>query len=85
MYGRLLRLNPARGYVGYQGKAMSVLFRPTGSRTWVLRGTVTTNSGGYFANFHTIRAWRDGIWKVRFNGTASYPPEGSRGDFVDVR
>lgn len=65
--------------------AMSVLFRPTGSTTGVDRGTVTTNSRGYFANLHMFRAWRDGIWKVRFNGTANYLPEGSRGDFVDVR
>jgi len=35
MYGRLVWLDPAEGYVGYQGKAMSVLFRPTGSATWI--------------------------------------------------
>jgi len=85
MYGRLVRLDPTRGYVGYQGKAMRVLFRPTGSTTWIDRGAVTTNARGYFANFHMFRAWRDGIWKVRFDGTANYLPESSHGDFVEVR
>jgi hypothetical protein len=85
MFGRLLRLDPAAGYVGYGGKTVRVLFRPAGTSTWVSRGTVTTSSQGYFTNSRTFRAWRDGAWKVQFDGTVNYLPETSRADYVDTR
>ena len=85
MTGRLLRLDPAVGYVGYRGKAIRVLFRAVGSTTWQNRGTVTTNSAGYFTNSRTFRAWRDGVWKAQFLGTVNYLPETSPGDYVDTR
>ena len=85
MSGRLLRLDPVAGYVGYSGKTVRVLFRPAGTSTWVSRGTVTTSSQGYFTNSRTFRAWRDGAWKVQFDGTANYLPETSHADYVDTR
>lgn len=84
MYGRLVRLDPARGYVAYGGKAIAVYFRPVGG-TWQKQGTVTTSSTGYFTNTRRFRAWRDGAWRVQFVGTPTYLPETSHADFVDVR
>jgi hypothetical protein len=85
LYGRLLRLDPASGYVGYRGKTVQVLFRPAGSTTWNLKGTATTDSRGSFTRTGTFRAYRDGVWKVTFAGTDRYLPETSSGDYVDTR
>ena len=85
MSGRLVRLDPERGYVGYRNKTMHVLFRAKGSSTWVKVGEVTTSSTGSFANSHRFRARRDGVWAVVFDGTVNYLPEASHRDFVDVR
>jgi hypothetical protein len=85
MSGRLVRLDPAVGYVGYGGKTMRVYFRAVGSTTWQQLGTVTTSPAGYFSNSRTFLARRDGAWRVRFDGTATYLPETSHTDYVDVR
>jgi hypothetical protein len=85
MYGRLVRLDPAAGYVSYGGTAMGVWFRPAGSTTWQKKGSVTTTSAGYFTNSRTFRAWQDGAWRVVFAGTAGYLGETSHADYVDVR
>jgi hypothetical protein len=85
MSGRLVRLDPAVGYVGYGGKTIRVFFRAVGSGTWQQRGTVTTTRAGYFSNSHTFVAREDGSWRVRFDGTATYLPETSHTDYVDVR
>jgi len=85
MYGRLMRLDPGLGYVGYRNKTIHVFFRAAGTATWEARGTVSTGSRGYFSNSRTFRAWRDGAWRVQFNGTSNYLAETSRGDHVDVR
>lgn len=85
MYGRLMRLDPGLGYVGYRNKTIHVFFRAAGTATWESRGTVSTGSRGYFSNSRTFRARRDGAWRVQFNGTSNYLAETSRGDFVDVR
>lgn len=85
MSGRLLRLDPDEGYVGYRNKTIHVFFRPAGTATWVRKGTVTTSSRGYFSNSRTFRARRDGAWRVQFNGTTNYLPETSHKDYVDVR
>ena len=84
MSGRLLRLDPARGYVGYRDKVIHVLFRATGSSTLVKVGEIKTSDTGSFANTRRFRAQRDGIWLVLFNGTSNYLPEVSHRDFVDV-
>jgi hypothetical protein len=85
MYGRLVRLDPAAGYVGYGGTTMGVYFRPVGSKTWQKKGSVATTSAGYFTNTRTFRAWQDGAWRVVFAGTATYLAETSHADYVDVR
>lgn len=85
MYGQLVRLDESGVYVGYSDKPIQVLFRPAGSTTWRDRGTIRTNSLGYFANFHSFKAYRDGVWKVRFGGTVNALPETSHGDLVDAR
>lgn len=85
MSGRLIRLDPHQGYVGFRNKTIHVLFRPAGWTTWRDKGSVITNSRGSFANSHTFRAWRDGAWRARFDGTHIYLEETSPGDYVDVR
>jgi hypothetical protein len=85
MYGRLVRLDPAAGYVGYGGATMGVWFRPAGRPTWQKKGSVTTSATGYFTNSHTFRAWQDGAWRVVFAGTTTYLAETSQADYVDVR
>jgi hypothetical protein len=85
MYGRLVRLDPAAGYVAYGGTTMVVYFRPVGSTTWQRKGSVTTTAAGYFTNSRTLRAWQDGAWRVVFAGTATYLAETSHADYVDVR
>src|SRR5687767_13660863 len=59
MSGRLVRLNPSSGYVGYGGATMGVYFRPAGTKAWQKKGSVTTTSAGYFTNTRTFRAWQD--------------------------
>ena len=85
MNGRLVRLDPATGYVAYGGRTMGVYFRPAGTKTWQRKGSVTTTSTGYFTNTRTFRAWQDGAWRVVFAGTATYLAETSHADYVDVR
>ena len=92
MSGRLFRLTvtyprsgPLGSYVGYGNKTIHVLFRPTGATNWREQGTVTTTSLGYFTNSRSFRAWRDGAWRVRFDGTPSYLSGTSHVDYVDVR
>jgi hypothetical protein len=84
MSGRLLRLDPVRGYVGYRDKVIHVLFRAKGSPTLVKVGEIRTSATGSFANTRRFRARTDGSWLVLFNGTSNYLPEVSHRDFVDV-
>lgn len=84
MSGRLVRLDPTRGYVGYRSKTIHVLFRAKGSATLVKMGEITTSDTGSFANTRRFRAERDGTWLVLFNGTSNYLGEVSHRDFVDV-
>ena len=84
MSGRLLRLDPVRGYVGYRDKVIHVLFRAKGSPTLVKVGEIRTSATGSFANTRRFRARTDGTWLVLFNGTSNYLPEVSHRDFVDV-
>jgi hypothetical protein len=85
MQGRLLRLAADGRYVGFAGKEVRVWFKPAGSTTWRLRGTVTTGARGYFSNSRVFRAWRDGVWRAQFAGTDAHLAETSRGDVVDTR
>lgn len=85
MSGRLVRLEPGQGYVGYRNKTMHVLFRAKGTATWVKVGQVTTSSTGSFANSRRFKARRDGTWVVVFDGTRNYLFEASHRDYVDVR
>ena len=84
MSGRLLRLDPLKGYIGYRNEAIHVLFRAAGSATWVKVGEITTSDTGSFANTRRFRAVRDGTWVVVFDGTTLHLPEVSHRDFVDV-
>lgn len=84
MSGRLVRLDPIRGYVGYRNKVVHVLFRAKGSATLVKVGEIRTSDTGSFANTRRFRAQRHGTWLVVFNGTSNYLPEVSHRDFVDV-
>lgn len=85
MTGRLVRLEPGRGYVGYRNKTMHVLFKAAGTRTWVKVGEVRTSATGSFANTRRFRARKDGTWLVVFDGTSNYLAEASHRDYVDVR
>ena len=85
MTGRLVRLDPARGYVGYRNKTMHVLFKAADSRTWVKVGEVRTSTTGSFTNTRRFRARKDGTWVVVFDGTSNYLGEVSHRDYVDVR
>jgi hypothetical protein len=85
MSGRLVRLNPSSGYVGYGGATIGVYFRPAGTKAWQKKGSVTTTSTGNFTNARTFRAGQDGAWRVVFAGTATYLAETSHADYVDVR
>jgi len=80
--GQLTRLDPARGYVGYGGKTVSVYFRPTGG-AWALQGSATTDSSGTWSRSFTASV--DGTWQARFAGTSNYHAETSQDDNVDVQ
>ena len=81
--GRLIRLDPERGYVGYRNKTVQISFRAAGSSQRTLVGTATTDARGQFRT--SFRAARDGVWYATFPGTAYHDRQGSGGDFVDVR
>ena len=80
--GRLTKLWPDVGYVGYSGKTISVYFKPVGG-TWTLKGSATTDSNGYWSRSFT--ATEDGSWQARFKGTSNYHRETSHSDYVDVQ
>ncbi len=80
--GRLTKLWPDVGYVGYGGKTIEVYFKPVGG-TWTLKGTATTDSNGCWSRSFT--ASEDGIWQARFKGTSNYHRETSHRDYVDVQ
>ena len=80
--GRLTRLDPNRGYVGYAGKRIDIYFKPNGG-AWILKGTTTTTTTGTWARRFPARV--DGLWQVRFAGTSWHDAEISRADHVDVR
>ncbi len=80
--GRLTRMTPDQGYVGYASKTLTVQFKPRGG-TFANHSTVTTDSAGRFSK--RVTASRDGTWRVRFAGTRHHHRETSRHDFIDVR
>lgn len=80
--GRLTRLSPRLGYVGYAGKTVEVWFRPVGG-AWSRVGSTTTGADGRWAQ--TFRASVDGTWQARFAGTSHHHAQASGGDAVDVR
>ena len=70
--GRLARLNPDVGYVGYGGSTISVYFKPVGG-SWTLQGSATTDSNGCWSRSFT--ASEDGTWQARFVGTSNHHRE----------
>ena len=80
--GRLTRLSPRHGYVGYVGKAVDVWFRPVGG-AWSLVGRASTGADGRWT--HAFRATVDGTWQARFAGTSHHHAQASGTDAVDVR
>ena len=80
--GRLTKLWPDVGYVGYRGKTIDVYFKPVGG-SWTLKGSATTDSNGCWSRSFT--ASEDGSWQARFKGTSNYHRETSRSDYVDVQ
>ena len=80
--GRLTKLWPDVGYVGYGGKTIDVYFKPVGG-TWTLKGSATTDSNGFWSRSFT--ASEDGSWQARFKGTSNYHRETSHSDYVDVQ
>ena len=80
--GRLTRLNPSVGYVGYGGKTVNMYFKPVGG-TWTMKGSATTDSHGSWSRSFT--ASEDGSWQARFKGTSNYHRETSHSDYVDVQ
>ncbi len=82
VHGRLVKLWPDFGYVGYRGKTIDVYFKPIGG-DWTLQGSATTDRNGDWSRNFTASA--DGTWQARFKGTSNYHRERSRYDYVDVR
>ena len=80
--GRLTKLWPDIGYVGYGGKAIDVYFKPVGG-SWTLKGSATTDSNGCWSRSFT--ASEDGSWQARFKGTSNYHRETSHSDYVAVQ
>ena len=80
--GRLTRMTPDQGYVGYAGKTLTVQFKPRGG-TFADHSTVTTDSTGRFGKH--VSASGDGTWRVRFAGTGHHHRETSRHDYIDVQ
>ena len=80
--GRLTRLDPDSGYVGYGSKTLTVQFRPPGG-VFANHSTVTTDAAGRFDK--RLTATRDGTWRVKFAGTSRYHRETSRHDYIDVQ
>lgn len=80
--GRLTRLSPRYGYVGYAGKTVEVWFRPVGG-AWSRLGSATTGVDGRWAR--AFRASVDGTWQARFAGTPHHHAQASGRDAVDVR
>lgn len=77
---RLLRLDPAKGFVPYAGKKVQLQFLPSGSSTWRSKGTVTTNRVG--ALTARLAMTRPGSWRTWFVGTAHHAADASRADAV---
>ncbi|MFI6316645.1 hypothetical protein ACIBG8_03960 [Nonomuraea sp. NPDC050556] len=70
-------------YGALGGARVDVLFRRTGSSSYVRLASVTTAGSGTFGGRFVAK--RDGYWKVVYGGTGAYTSATSRVDYVDVR
>jgi hypothetical protein len=84
MHGRLLRLNRNGTFVGFGDKRLFVYFKPAGTTTWLLKGTLRTSPGGWFTS-RRFKARRNGAWRAVSRPTAIYLGDTSSADFVAVR
>lgn len=74
----------AFGYGDYYGPAgvkLTLQFRPTGSSTFVTKGTITTKAQGKFDS--TLVATADGTWRLIFP-TNNYRQNQTKEDYVDT-
>jgi hypothetical protein len=84
MRGRLLRLTRSGTFVAFRKKRVLVFFKPAGTATWRLKGTVTTSPSGSFAN-RRFEARRGGAWRIVSRPTELYLGDASGADVVAVR
>jgi hypothetical protein len=61
---------------GAAGQPVSIYFRANGASAYVLKGTVTTGSGGYYSR--KITATGSGSWKAVYAGDAAHTSQTKR-------
>lgn len=84
MSARLTRANwDTDSYTGYAGIRATLQFLPKGSTTWRDYKSVTTDSRGYAKT--SVKASKDGTWRLKFAGNSTSGAATSTTDFVDVR
>jgi 5-hydroxyisourate hydrolase-like protein (transthyretin family) len=81
--GGRLQLDTRRGWDGYGGQKVSILFRADGSSRWGQVGSDWTNRDGRFDVDATAR--RSGHWRAEFRGADGVKGSGSNTDHVAVR
>ncbi len=80
--GRLVRMDPDDGYVGYSGKRVGIYFRAAGTQTRGFVEYTMTDSSGRFRTSEP--AAKDGVWYAVFAGTTHHDAHSSGGDYVEV-
>jgi hypothetical protein len=82
--GKLVRANwDEDRYVGYAGRSVALQFKAKNTASYVHVKYVKTGSTGWVST--TVKASKDGSWRLRYGGNSIAAGSISHGDSVDVR